>query len=63
MLPKIISAPKSLTSSTVIALTVPQVPTGIKAGVFTTPRSKDSFPRRALLSVLVTSNFIERLIN
>src|ERR1700742_4207373 len=51
-----ISAPVAFTDSGSIALTVPAVPTGMKAGVLTTPCAVWSWPRRALPSVARMSN-------
>src|SRR5690606_7632462 len=51
------SAPSSLTWSRYIALTVPTVPTGMKAGVRMTPRGMEISPRRALPSVALRVNW------
>ena len=51
MLPRITSAPVAATCSTVSALTVPAVPTGMKAGVRISPRGVASTPVRAAPSV------------
>src|SRR5215207_8404386 len=48
------SAPAALTWSGYIAFTVPAVPTGMKAGVRTTPRGMRISPVRASPSVLAT---------
>ena len=45
------SAPAARTSAGFIAFTVAAVPTGMKAGVRTSPRSSDSVPARARPSV------------
>src|SRR5688572_7751742 len=45
------SEPRSRTWSMYMALTVPPVPTGMKAGVRTLPRGIDTSPRLALPSV------------
>src|SRR5690606_19071860 len=45
------SEPRSRTWSRYMALTVPAVPTGMKAGVRTVPRGIETSPRRALPSV------------
>src|SRR6516162_3770292 len=54
-----ISAPRSSRSRCVTALTAPRVPTGMNAGVCTTPCGVVSVPRRAVPSLFVTSNFIQ----
>src|SRR5581483_7346156 len=51
-----ISAPVAFTDSGSIAFTVPAVPTGMKAGVLTTPCAVCNCPRRALPSVARMSN-------
>src|SRR5690606_18655362 len=50
------SEPRSRTWSRYMALTVPAVPTGMKAGVRTVPRGMESSPRRALPSVARSRN-------
>ncbi len=47
MLPSTICAPSPLSSSGVIALTVPYVPTGMNTGVSTTPRAQLAAGRAA----------------
>ena len=47
------SAPAPRTWSIYIALTVPPVPTGMKAGVRIVPRGMEISPRRALPSVAI----------
>ena len=54
MLPRTTSAPSALTWSGYMALTVPAVPTGMKAGVRMTPRGMRISPVRAAPSVGVT---------
>src|SRR4051812_36508845 len=49
------SAPTAFTWSGYIAFTVPAVPTGMKAGVRTTPRGMRISPVRARPSVLATA--------
>ena len=58
VLPRMISAPSSSSSSGVIALTVPCVPTGMKTGVSTSPCGVYKRPRRAAVSAssLINSN-------
>src|SRR5215212_448601 len=51
-----ISAPASSTSRNVIAFTAPRVPTGMNAGVCTSPCGVLRTPRRAFPSVCVTRN-------
>src|SRR5471030_261683 len=47
VLPRMISAPVATISRGSMPLTVPYVPTGMKAGVSTVPRGKVKRPRRA----------------
>jgi hypothetical protein len=58
VLPRTICAPLSVSSSGVIAFTVPYVPTGMNAGVSTSPRANDMRPRRARPSVFISWNFM-----
>src|SRR6185436_4610082 len=51
-----IEAPAAASSRGGIPLTAPSVPTGMKAGVSTTPWGVESRPRRAAPQVAVTSN-------
>ena len=51
------SAPVPRTWSIYMALTVPPVPTGMKAGVRTVPRGMEISPRRALPSVASSLNW------
>ena len=60
--PPEVNAPASRTWSMYMALTVPPVPTGMKAGVRTTPRGMEISPRRALPSVAVRRKENCRLI-
>ena len=56
MLPKRISAPVATTLSGSIAFTVPAVPTGMKAGVRTSPQEVRITPQRAAPSLALSSN-------
>jgi hypothetical protein len=52
------SAPVERTELGSIALTVPAVPTGMKAGVFISPLSVDMLPKRAFPSVASIENLM-----
>jgi hypothetical protein len=53
-----ISAPVDRTELGIIALTVPAVPTGMKAGVLISPLPVDILPKRALPSVASIENLM-----